>query len=144
MSLFSSPTLPDVYTSDAEEVEVPEEDEDSDSGYTFSSDDDEDPYDDHPVSSMPPSPLRSILRAPFLSSPPSLLRSSLPSRRRQFRFNETVLVGETYGPEEYERKGDMKVHLTPTLAFLIRQELNDFKREMPVHPDSAHHTHFYH
>lgn len=64
-------------------------------------------------------------------------------KNRQFCFNETVLVGETWSCDDYERKGDLKIHLTPTMAYLIRQELNQFKREMQVHDESKKFTHFY-
>lgn len=62
---------------------------------------------------------------------------------QQFRFNEIVLVGESWSKDDYERKGDLKLTLTPALAFFIRQELNEFKAQMDVHPLSAQNTHFY-
>jgi hypothetical protein len=109
-------------------------------------------------------PLKSILkvrpRQPALSSTPSIefhpiqmqqshskLSLAPPawpvSCRKKFAFNETVLVGETFSSEEYERKGDLKIQLTPTMAYLIRQELNQFKREMVVHEESRKFTHYY-
>lgn len=77
--------------------------------------------------------------------PKSILKckENKTEKSQKFRFNETVLVGETYSREEYKRKGEMKIHMTSTMAFLIRQELNEFKREMEIHVESRHHTHFY-
>ena len=84
---------------------------------------------------------------PVVYQPKSILKKkgSMSSSRedKQFRFNETVLVGETFGSDEYVRKGDLKIHMTPTMAYLIRQELNDFKRIMPIHENSRKYTHYY-
>lgn len=65
-----------------------------------------------------------------------------PTQKR-FRFNETVLVGQTFSSDEYERAADGAIQMTPTLAYLIRKELNELKAQMEVHEDSRHLTHFY-
>ena len=85
--------------------------------------------------------------APFKAPLKSILKQDSKQKVKEkegnFRFNETVLVGEAFSPEEYDRKGAMKIHMTPTMAYLIRQELNEFKKEMAVHVESEKNTHFY-
>lgn len=69
-----------------------------------------------------------------------------PSRSptKQFRFNEQVLVGETWPRYDYERKSGYSLQLTPQKAYQIKKELNDFKRdEMAVHEESRCYTHFF-
>ena len=64
--------------------------------------------------------------------------------KKTFRFNETVLVGETFAKAEYERRSNYMLHLTPELAFMIKKELNEFKMyDMPVHEESRQFTHLY-
>jgi len=66
------------------------------------------------------------------------------SPSKSFRFNEQVLVGETYPKEDYERRSDFMLSLTPEKAYLIKKELNDYKREeMNVHETSRCFTHFF-
>ena len=61
---------------------------------------------------------------------------------KKFRFNEQVLVGETWGKGDYDRRADNTLRLTPQLAQQIKQELNEYKvMEMAVHEDSRHNTH---
>lgn len=65
-------------------------------------------------------------------------------KRKTVSFAETVQVFDTYSAQEYDRKGEyLAQSLTPQIAFKIRKELNEFKREMKVHPDSRKFTHFY-
>ena len=65
-------------------------------------------------------------------------------KRKTVSFAETVEVFDTYSAQEYDRKGEyLAQSLTPQIAFKIRKELNEFKREMKVHPDSRKFTHFY-
>ncbi|KAI9291872.1 hypothetical protein K502DRAFT_282504, partial [Neoconidiobolus thromboides FSU 785] len=62
---------------------------------------------------------------------------------KEFRFNEFVVIFETYSMEEYDRR--MVNYLEQNLAntMNIKMELNDFKsKEMSVHPDSRKYTHF--
>jgi hypothetical protein len=64
--------------------------------------------------------------------------------KKSFRFNETVMIGETFGADEYQRNSGYVLHLTPDLARFIKKELNDFKlNEMIVHQESAHMTHLF-
>ena len=78
-------------------------------------------------------------RSSELPTPPSR------SPKKTFRFNEQVLVGETWPKMEYERKSHFMLQLTPHKAYQIKKELNDFKRdEMAVHEDSRCYTHFFH
>lgn len=75
---------------------------------------------------------------------PSQYHQQQPALRKQFRFNETVIVGEAHGKEEYERKSDFQLNLTPELAMEIKKELNYFKQfEMAVHDDARQHTHLF-
>ncbi|KAI9590915.1 hypothetical protein BDF19DRAFT_427224 [Syncephalis fuscata] len=61
---------------------------------------------------------------------------------KRFRFNERVLVGETWPATEYDRRGESIIRLTPALAQAIKMELNEFKaKEMAVHEDSRIYTH---
>ena len=63
---------------------------------------------------------------------------------KQFRFNEIVLVGEAHSRDEYERKSDFQLQLTPALAYMIKRELNEFKSgEMEVHEESRGNTQIY-
>jgi hypothetical protein len=68
--------------------------------------------------------------------------TSVTSETKRFRFNERVLVGETWPATEYDRRGDTIVRLTPALAQAIRMELNEYKsKEMVVHEESRIYTH---
>lgn len=63
---------------------------------------------------------------------------------KQFRFNETVYVGEAHSSDDYERKSDFQLRLTAELAYMIKRELNEFKsNEMPVHEESKKFTHIF-
>jgi hypothetical protein len=62
---------------------------------------------------------------------------------KQFRFNEFVVIFETYCDEEYDRRMgvDLEQNMLNTLD--IKRELNDFKRnEMSVHEESEKFTHY--
>ncbi|PVV02442.1 hypothetical protein BB560_003103 [Smittium megazygosporum] len=60
-----------------------------------------------------------------------------------FRFNETVVVYETFNEEQYDRTGNPLMKITPEIAYEIKRELNEFKfYEMPVHKDSVVNTHY--
>ncbi|KAI3655043.1 hypothetical protein MP228_000423 [Amoeboaphelidium protococcarum] len=70
--------------------------------------------------------------------------ASSKKQNNQFRFNEVVLVGEAHHREDYDRKSDFVLHLTPAIAMMIKRELNDFKsNEMPVHETSRIYTHLF-
>lgn len=89
--------------------------------------------------------------APLYADLPLKARSqtlpiNLPSQqlKKQFRFNETVTVGEAISKDDYERKSDYQLLLTPELAMEIKKELNYFKQfEMSVHQESRHYTHLF-
>jgi hypothetical protein len=71
-------------------------------------------------------------------------KSMKPKHSKQFRFNETVLVGEVHSKEDYDRRSDFHLVLTPEIAMAIKTELNDFKsNEMMVHLQSRHMTHLF-
>ena len=59
------------------------------------------------------------------------------------KFNEIVTVRRTWAKKDYDRKGEVTWKLTPDKAIEIRNELNEFKREMEVHLESRGNTHFY-
>lgn len=62
---------------------------------------------------------------------------------KKFRFNEFVVIFETYNADDYDRSmtNDLENNLKNTLR--IKTELNEFKREeMNVHKDSKKFTHF--
>ncbi|PWA01230.1 hypothetical protein BB558_002671 [Smittium angustum] len=60
-----------------------------------------------------------------------------------FRFDETVLVYETFNSEDYDRSGYPAARITPESAYEIKKELNEYKfYEMEVHKDSAIYTHY--
>jgi hypothetical protein len=91
---------------------------------------------------------KSILKVPAMTTPDSPPRDlpTPPSRSpmKSFRFDEQVLVGETWPKAEYERKSHTMLQLTPHKAYQIKKELNDFKRdEMAVHEDSRCYTHYF-
>lgn len=84
-----------------------------------------------------------------LCSTKSILKSSstsslASSRSKEFRFDESVLVAETFSKVDYERKNDYQLILTPAIAREIKLELNEFKsHEMLVHSESIGNTHLY-
>ena len=51
----------------------------------------------------------------------------------------------TYSPDEYDRRviDFVARQMSPSVAMLIRLELNELKKNMEVHHDSRHHTTFY-
>lgn len=61
------------------------------------------------------------------------------------KFSSRILLYDTYGEEEYDRKPDSATcnNLTPQLAMDIKNELNQLKSEMEVHEDSRCYTHFF-
>ncbi|QLQ79381.1 hypothetical protein HG537_0C00280 [Torulaspora globosa] len=75
-------------------------------------------------------------------------RSLASSERRQLNcvnFSSKIILYETYGEDEYDRKPDVATcnQLTPQLAQLIKAELNELKSDMEVHEDSRCYTHFF-
>lgn len=60
------------------------------------------------------------------------------------RFSSRIILYDTYNGDEYDRHPDIATcnQLTPSLAQLIRDELNSFKSEWEVHDDSRCNTHF--
>lgn len=65
-----------------------------------------------------------------------------PKLRWNFQGNE---YAETWSRSMYERGGVEYIakSLTPELAMMIKRELNEVKKEMPVHEDSKRYTQFY-
>lgn len=61
------------------------------------------------------------------------------------KFSSRILLYDTYGGDEYDRKPDSATcnSLTPQLALQIKNELNELKSEMPIHEDSRCYTHFF-
>ncbi|KAG7819297.1 hypothetical protein KL909_004885 [Ogataea angusta] len=75
---------------------------------------------------------------------PSPMASPMPEMPR-VRFSSKILLFDTYGEHEYDRKPDQATcnQLTPQLALEIKNELNEVKAEMPVHELSRCYTHFF-
>lgn len=89
-------------------------------------------------------PPKSILKKPnSIKSTFSHMTSQHKKSKKLVIFCEDVNVCQTYSREEYERKGEFMKSLTPSSAALIKFELNEFKREMPVHEESRKNTQFY-
>ncbi|WVR07367.1 hypothetical protein IAU60_004408 [Kwoniella sp. DSM 27419] len=89
--------------------------------------------------------------APTLSLPgqgtvkPLQTRSMTVPARRRINWAPECAVYSTYDPGTYDRRSEPATcnRLTPELAMLIKQELNAFKLEMPVHPASKDNTHYF-
>ncbi|CAK9779653.1 hypothetical protein CC85DRAFT_19963 [Cutaneotrichosporon oleaginosum] len=75
---------------------------------------------------------------------PQARAMSAPSRRRLVWAPECA-VYSTYDALTYDRRSEPATcnRLTPELAMAIKQELNAFKLEMPVHPSSRIYTHYF-
>lgn len=74
----------------------------------------------------------------------SIIKGTRADRTSQnVKFNEIVTVRRTWAKKDYDRKGEVTWRLTPDKAIEIRNELNDFKREMDIHEESRTNTHFY-
>ncbi|ORX47166.1 hypothetical protein DM01DRAFT_1339190 [Hesseltinella vesiculosa] len=90
----------------------------------------------------PSSPDSSIVMTPTL---PCFLPPS--NRSSRIRFSLHVEIYDTFAPKDYDRRstGDVTCQrLTPHLAYLIKQELNEYKlNDMPVHPHSRQFTQFF-
>ncbi|ODN78977.1 hypothetical protein L202_04490 [Cryptococcus amylolentus CBS 6039] len=69
---------------------------------------------------------------------------TVPAKRRLLWAPECA-VYTTYDPSTYDRRSEPATcnRLTPELAMSIKQELNAFKLEMPVHPESRVYTHYF-
>lgn len=66
-------------------------------------------------------------------------------KRRKVVFCEECTLTETFGKEEYDRSAIDYIAraLTPSIAMVIKRELNEIKAEMEVHEHSRHLTQFY-
>lgn len=71
--------------------------------------------------------------------------TSIPKKKIKLRFDNEVIVCETFHKDDYSRQSLDYVarQLTPSLALSIKKELNGFKRDMEVHEDARHLTQFY-
>jgi hypothetical protein len=80
-----------------------------------------------------------------LKSRATAAMSPVPKRiNKKFRFCEQVMIGQAHSAEEYDRRPDFILRITPDLARTIKAELNDFKaNEMAVHEEARSMTHFY-
>ncbi|ORY35355.1 hypothetical protein BCR39DRAFT_460784 [Naematelia encephala] len=78
------------------------------------------------------------------SKPPATRSMTVPARKKLIWAPECA-VYQTYDPGTYDRRSEPATHnlLTPELALSIKQELNAFKMEMPVHPNSRCNTHYF-
>lgn len=71
-------------------------------------------------------------------------RDSLGELIKSVRFSSQIILYETFGEVEYDRHPDIATcnQLTPQLAQLIKEELNELKSTMDIHEDSKCYTHF--
>jgi hypothetical protein len=77
---------------------------------------------------------------------PEERRRSGFAKRRKLRFDlDRTGYEETWSRFDYERGGVEYIakSLTPEIAMMIKRELNEVKKEMPVHEESRHFTQFY-
>jgi hypothetical protein len=85
--------------------------------------------------------------APALSvaGQPLPQRSMTAPARRRLVWAPECAVYSTYDGYTYDRRSEPATcnRLTPDLAMAIKQELNEFKLEMPVHPSSRVYTHYF-
>jgi hypothetical protein len=85
--------------------------------------------------------------APSLSvgGPPVPHRSMTAPARRRLIWAPECAVYSTYDAGTYDRRSEPATcnRLTPELAMAIKQELNEFKLEMPIHPSSRVYTHYF-
>ena len=74
----------------------------------------------------------------------SLITATHPEKP-SVKFSSRILLYDTYGEDEYDRKPDSATcnSLTPQIAMEIKNELNELKAEMPVHEESRCYTHFF-
>ncbi|TXT13116.1 hypothetical protein VHUM_01517 [Vanrija humicola] len=77
--------------------------------------------------------------------PPPQTRSMTAPARRRLVWAPECAVYSTYDAGTYDRRSEPATcnRLTPELAMSIKQELNAFKLEMPVHPSSRVYTHYF-
>ncbi|GMM33577.1 Bni4 protein [Saccharomycopsis crataegensis] len=61
------------------------------------------------------------------------------------KFSSRIILYETYNADDYDRHPEIATcnQLTPLLAQQIREELNTFKAQMPIHDESRCYTHFF-
>lgn len=86
--------------------------------------------------------------APYASSRPSNGYQTTPrtvSGKDGVRFSSRIILFDTYNGDEYDRHPDTATcnQLTPALAQMIKEELNNLKAEMEVHETSRCYTHFF-
>lgn len=97
----------------------------------------------------------SSLRSPNFASPSGLGRlshftnspKSLTSQKKKsagVQFSSRIILFETYNGDEYDRHPDTATcnQLTPSLAQIIREEINELKSSMAVHEESRCFTHY--
>ncbi|WWC63103.1 uncharacterized protein I303_105703 [Kwoniella dejecticola CBS 10117] len=79
-----------------------------------------------------------------MGKPPQTRAMTAPVRRR-INWAPECAVYQTYDSGTYDRRSEPATcnRLTPELAMSIKQELNAFKLEMPVHPSSKIYTHYF-
>lgn len=81
------------------------------------------------------------------ASPQTNITSSTSVRgtKRVVEFSSRIILYDTYSEYEYDRHPDIATcnQLTPQLAQMIKDELNELKNEMEIHEDSKCYTHFF-
>ncbi|WWC71744.1 uncharacterized protein I206_105702 [Kwoniella pini CBS 10737] len=89
-------------------------------------------------------PALTLLGQKAMGKPPQNRAMTAPVRR-SINWAPECAVYQTYDSGTYDRRSEPATcnRLTPELAMFIKQELNAFKLEMPVHPSSKIYTHYF-
>lgn len=89
-------------------------------------------------------------KSPLLKTGPATSCIAMPNgmqaaKTPRIKFAPLPIFYKTYSADDYDRHGIDYIarQLTPTLAMLIKMELNEVKREMVVHEESRGNTQFY-
>lgn len=90
-----------------------------------------------------PSSMNSFITRTFKRSPK--VNNAVPQSPAGVRFSSRIILYDTYNGDDYDRHPDTATcnQLTPALAQMIKEELNQVKSEMEVHEDLRCYTHFF-
>lgn len=90
-----------------------------------------------------PSSMNSFITRTFKRPPKANV--AVPQSPTGVRFSSRIILYDTYNGDDYDRHPDTATcnQLTPALAQMIKEELNQVKSEMEVHEDLRCYTHFF-
>ncbi|KAL6948472.1 hypothetical protein ACO0QE_000938 [Hanseniaspora vineae] len=93
----------------------------------------------------PPSQLSASSEGYWSGYPSEKADTYKSSGNKKLHFSSKIILYETYAEDEYDRRPELATcnQLTPQLAMMIRDELNELKSSMEVHPSSEQYTHFF-